>query len=188
MLLNIQKDSEWLIRMVENLLSVTRIENETMRISKTPTILDELIDSSVAKFSQRYPNQNVDVTVPEDIVVISVDSILIEQVILNLLENSLKYKDDPEVQVRIGCTETSSDATISVTDNGPGVPEEALSKLFDVFYRSDPSRSNPQKGSGLGLAITAKILERFGGSVRAENVRPKGLRILLTIPKEEAKS
>lgn len=49
----------------------------------------------------------------------------------------MKYKDDPEVQVRIGCTETSSDATISVTDNGPGVPEEALSKLFDVFYRSD---------------------------------------------------
>ena len=124
--------------------------------------------------------------IPTDCVVCA-DPVQFRNAILNLLENSLKYKDDPEVQVRIGCTETSSDATISVTDNGPGVPEEALSKLFDVFYRSDPSRSNPQKGSGLGLAITAKILERFGGSVRAENVQPKGLRIQLTIPKEEAK-
>ena len=88
------------------------------------------------------------------------------------------------MQVHICCTETASDVTISVADNGPGVPEADLPKLFDVFYRSDPSRSNPQKGSGLGLAITAKILERFGGSIRAEHVQPKGLRILLTIPKE----
>jgi len=88
------------------------------------------------------------------------------------------------VQVRIRCTETDSDATIIVSDNGPGVPEEALPKLFDVFYRSDPARSNPQSGSGLGLAITAKILERFGGSIRAEQETPKGLRILLTIPKK----
>lgn len=89
MLLNIQKDSEWLISMVEKLLSVTWIENEKMKISKTPTILEELIDSSAAKFSQRYPNQKVDVMVPENIVVVSVDSILIEQVILNLLENAV---------------------------------------------------------------------------------------------------
>ena len=62
---------------------------------------------------------------------------------------------------------------------------KALPKLFDVFYRSDSSRNNPNKGSGLGLAITSKILERFGGSIHAENLQPKGLRIVMTIPKEE---
>ena len=102
-------------RMVENLLSVTRIENETMKISKTPTILDELIDSSVAKFSQRYPNQNVDVTVPEDIVVISVDSILIEQVILNLLENAVCHARDG------GAAAFSSGYVASITA-GRGAP------------------------------------------------------------------
>ena len=112
------------------------------------------------------------------------DPVQFRNAITNLLENSLKYKDAPEVQVRIRCTETDSDATIIVSDNGPGVPEEALPKLFDVFYRSDPARSNPQSGSGLGLAITAKILERFGGSIQAEQETPKGLRILLTIPKK----
>ena len=120
--------------------------------------------------------------------IIYADPVQFRNAITNLLENSLKYKDAPEVEVHISCTETESDATISVSDNGPGVSDEALSKLFDVFYRSDPSRNNPQKGSGLGLAITAKILERFGGTIRAEHETPKGLRILLTIPKEETKN
>lgn len=119
MLLNIQKDSEWLIRMVENLLSVTRIENETMRISKTPTILDELIDSSVAKFSQRYPNQNVDVTVPEDIVVISVDSILIEQVILNLLENAVCHAKGMTT-LALNVFTTEDQVVFEVMDDGFG--------------------------------------------------------------------
>ncbi|HCR74083.1 MAG TPA: hypothetical protein DIW26_06835 [Ruminococcus sp.] len=65
---------------------------------------------------------------------------------------------------------------IAIDDNGPGVPDEALPKLFDVFYRSDSSRNNPNKGSGLGPAITAKILERFGGSIYAENLKPTRIR------------
>ncbi|MDR3593223.1 ATP-binding protein, partial [Clostridium sp.] len=64
-----------------------------------------------------------------------------------------------------------------------GVSDEALEKLFDVFYRTDPSRSNPSKGSGLGLSITAKILEQLGGSIKAENVTEGGLAIIMTLPK-----
>ena len=90
--------------------------------------------------------------------IVYADPVQFRNAITNLLENSLKYKDAPEVEVHISCTETESDATISVSDNGPGVSDEALSKLFDVFYRSDPSRNNPQKGSGLGLAITALMI------------------------------
>ena len=76
---------------------------------------------------------------------------------------------------------------IIIEDNGPGVKEEALDKLFDVFYRNDPSRNNPNKGSGLGLAITSKILEHLGGSISAENVKPKGLRIIFKLPKKGEK-
>ena len=176
-------------RMVDKLFLFSKLDLGDNPFYPEPIPVAEALHSLVAANAEEYARQGMTVVlddIPTDCVVCA-DPVQFRNAILNLLENSLKYKDDPEVQVRIGCTETSSDATISVTDNGPGVPEEALSKLFDVFYRSDPSRSNPQKGSGLGLAITAKILERFGGSVRAENVRPKGLRILLTIPKEEAK-
>ena len=67
-------------------------------------------------------------------------------------------------------------------DDGPGVPEAALPKLFDAFYRNDPSRNNPDQGSGLGLAIAAKSLERMSGSIRAENLPGAGLRMTIHIP------
>ena len=85
----IQEDSEWLIRMVENLLSVTRIDGAKVEVVKTPTVLDELIDSVLMKFSKKYPNQKVITQIPEEFVDIPMDSLLIEQVLLNLLENAV---------------------------------------------------------------------------------------------------
>lgn len=113
------------------------------------------------------------------------DSVQLRSAVTNILENSLKYKDEDNVTVMIRCENSSDYVKLMIEDNGPGVAEEVLPKLFDVFYRSDSSRSNPNKGSGLGLAITAKILERFGGSIHAENVQPKGLRLVMEIPKED---
>lgn len=173
-------------RMVDKLFLFSKLDLGDNPFYPEPIPVAEALHSLIAANAEAYAKEGMTVTVdaiPADCVVCA-DPVQFRNAITNLLENSLKYKDAPEVLVHIGCTETASDATISVTDNGPGVSEEALPKLFDVFYRSDPSRSNPQKGSGLGLAITAKILERFGGSIRAENAEPKGLRILLTIPKE----
>lgn len=123
--------------------------------------------------------------IPEELTAFA-DPVQLENAVTNILENSLKYKDSETVNVNISCEELPQSVKLIIDDNGPGVPQEAVSKLFDVFYRSDPSRNNPHKGSGLGLAITAKILERFGGSICAENLEPKGLRIIMTIPKEDA--
>lgn len=74
---------------------------------------------------------------------------------------------------------------LTITDDGPGVSAEALPKLFDVFYRSDPSRHNPNQGSGLGLAIVARAVQRMGGSVRASAAEPHGLVIEIVLPKGE---
>ncbi len=112
------------------------------------------------------------------------DPIQFRNAVTNLIENSLKYKVNETVTVEISCVNTGDYVRITVDDDGPGVPDEAIPKLFDVFYRSDPSRNNPNKGSGLGLAITAKILERFGGKIFAENLQPHGLRVVMEIPKE----
>ena len=122
--------------------------------------------------------------IPEELTVFA-DPIQLENALTNILENSLKYKDGETVNISIGCEEFPDSVELTVDDDGPGVPPEAVSKLFDVFYRSDPSRNNPHKGSGLGLAITAKILEHFGGKIWAENLEPKGLRIVMTLPKED---
>lgn len=87
----IKEDSEWLVRMVENLLSITRLDSGHVKIIKTPTILDELIDSVIVKFKKRYPAQKVALELPEEVVMIPMDAILIEQVIVNLLENAVQH-------------------------------------------------------------------------------------------------
>ena len=113
---------------------------------------------------------------------VKIDRIQLQNAIINILENSVKYKNKEPATIDITIWDDEEDVFVSFSDNGPGVPCEALEHLFDIFYRVDPSRSNLSKGSGLGLAITAKILERLGGSIRAENVINGGLSIVLRFP------
>ena len=89
---DVNEDAQWLIRMVENLLSVTRIDGAKVEVVKTPTVLDELIDSVLMKFSKKHPNQKVITQIPDEFVDIPMDSLLIEQVLLNLLENAVLFR------------------------------------------------------------------------------------------------
>lgn len=138
----------------------------------------------------KYSESNVNINIKQndEIVEIYADPVQFRNAVTNILENSLKYKDKDVVNINIGYENTEKYVRIIIDDDGPGVPEEALEKLFNVFYRSDPSRNNPNKGSGLGLAITAKILEHFGGNIYAENIKPKGLRVVMEFPKEGVES
>lgn len=119
---------------------------------------------------------------PRDLYVYA-DPVQLQGALTNILDNSRKYKQKERGTITVDVRDDGDTVTIRLTDDGPGVPEESLERLFDVFYRSDPSRQNPSKGSGLGLAITAKIMNRMGGSIRAENAPEGGLCILLTLPK-----
>lgn len=109
----------------------------------------------------------------------------LRRVISNILGNSLKYKEQPAGRVRLSCAKSNGKIQLIIEDDGPGVPEEALSRLFHVFYRTDPSRNNPQKGSGLGLAIAEKAVARMEGTIRAENAVPHGLRIEVLLPEHK---
>ena len=125
----IQEDSEWLIRMVENLLSVTRIDGAKVEVVKTPTVLDELIDSVLMKFSKKYPNQKVITQIPEEFVDIPMDSLLIEQVLLNLLENAV-FHAKGMTELTLSVSLVGDKAVFEVADNGCGIPEDALQKDF----------------------------------------------------------
>ncbi len=111
---------------------------------------------------------------------VSADIVQLRNVFINILENSVKYGKNG--MIRVDCKAVDQKVRITLTDNGPGVTDEALPNLFSVFYRGDKARTNPSQGSGLGLAITAKIIERIGGSIRAENAAEGGLRIVITLP------
>ena len=98
------------------------------------------------------------------------------------MENSVKYKNTENGVLIFNCSVFGNAAVITLTDNGPGVPHEALDKLFDVFYRTDPSRNNEKKGSGLGLAIADKTIRRMGGTIHAELPKIGGLSIVICFP------
>ena len=173
----IQEDSEWLIRMVENLLSVTRIDGakvEKVEVVKTPTVLDELIDSVLMKFSKKYPNQKVITQIPEEFVDIPMDSLLIEQVLLNLLENAV-FHAKGMTELTLSVSLVGDKAVFEVADNGCGIPEDALQKIFTGSYEKsaapvDGTRSN----MGIGLSVCAAIVKAHGSEITAENRKGGG--------------
>lgn len=110
------------------------------------------------------------------------DRELLSRITANLLGNSRKYGGRETVHVRISAGRTGNLVEIAFSDDGPGVPPEQLSKLFDVFYRGDAARTAPGEGSGLGLAVVKKAVTEMGGDVHAENEENGGLKILFTLP------
>jgi len=149
---------------------------ETVDIGKT---LIELVDS----FADEYKAMGLDITLIENTQeeYVSIDTVQFKNIIQNILGNSVKYCSRNDARAEISCKKNDNDSvTITITDNGTGVPIAMLTKIFDVFYRGDESRSNSAKGSGLGLAISSKIIQRLNGQIRAENM--DGLAIIITLP------
>ena len=170
----IREDSEWLIRMVENLLSVTRIDGAKVEVVKTPTVLDELIDSVLMKFSKKHPNQKVITQIPDEFVDIPMDSLLIEQVLLNLLENAV-FHAKGMTELMLSVSLVGDKAVFEVADNGCGIPEDALQKIFSGSYEKsaapvDGTRSN----MGIGLSVCVAIVKAHGSDITAENRKGGG--------------
>ena len=137
----------------------------------------------VAGFTDEYNQAGLAVTMTENTEAnVLVDMVQFRNVLQNILGNSVKYGGD---RAEISCQNQGDNVVITIKDNGSGVTDEMLSKMFDVFVRGDASRNNPAEGSGLGLAISKKIIKRLGGTIHAENVADGGLAIIITLPSHE---
>lgn len=185
MLRSIQEDSEWLVRMVENLLSVTRIDSGQIKISKTPTILDELIDSVMTKFLTRYPQQEVGLDVPEEIVVLPADAILIEQVLINLLENAVIHaRGMTKLTLRVFTL--GKQAIFEVADDGCGIGSDRLKQIFSGAYEAQEDASDASKrNAGIGLSVCSTIIKAHGGEISAENRKSGGALFRFTLATED---
>lgn len=150
-----------------------------------PVDIGKFLFEFIKIVSSEYEQKGLRIEFTEETqeVMVRVDKVQFGNVLINLLENSVKYGDKEQGIMHISC-HANSVATVVLSDNGPGVPEDSLEKLFDLFYREDKARSNTSQGSGLGLAISAKIMKLLGGSVRAVNPQEGGLSITLTLPIE----
>lgn len=185
LLVGIKEDSEWLVRMVENLLSITRINTGQVKIIKTPIVLDELIDSVAIKFKKRYPNQHLELIIPDNVIIVPMDAILIEQVLLNLLENSIKHaKNMAKLILKIYVHDNK--VFFNVTDDGCGIPEDRLKDIFTGYYRKDEKIADGAKrNAGIGLSVCATIVNAHGGEIKALNNKEKGVTFTFSLDMEE---
>ena len=169
----VQEDAQWLIRMVENLLSVTRIDDGNVQIKKTPIVLEELIDSVVLKFHKHFPDQKVRIQIPEEFVMIPMDNMLLQQVLFNLLENAVYHAAGmSELILAVECRENK--AIISVRDNGCGISAERMKNLFSGYInRSNQPMDGTRHNMGIGLSVCSAIVKAHGGEITARN-RPGG--------------
>lgn len=163
MVQGIRDDAEWLRNMVENLLSVTRIDDGKLNLVKTPIVLEELIDSVLIKFEKRYPKQNLKLQIPDDFICIDMDPVLIQQVIMNLLENAVKHaKGMTELQLVI--TEQEKEVLFEVIDNGIGFTSKDI---------------------GIGLSVCETIVKAHGGKLQRANRADGGAIVSFALMKGE---
>ena len=170
-------------RLVSQLFLYSKLELEGFPVACGPLRLDRFLSDLTAELSADYQAQGLELVAdPLPAVTVSADPSQLRRVITNVLDNCAKYKVKDVGRVSISL---DTGGLLTLSDDGPGVSEEALPKLFDVFYRSDPARKNPAGGSGLGLAIAARAVQRMGGTIRASHAPAGGLAIEITLPLEE---
>lgn len=167
------EDAQWLIRMVENLLSVTRIDGGKVQISKTPAVLEELIDNVLVKFRKHCPGQAVEVDIPDEFITIPMDVMLIQQVLVNILENAVDHAEGM-TRILLQVKRLGSKVEFTVSDDGCGISPERLRNLFSGYLEQD---GNPADGSrhnmGIGLSVCSAIIKAHGSEIFARN-NPEG--------------
>lgn len=166
------EDVQWLIRLVENLLSMTRLEAGKPDIRTRQEAVEEVVAEAVAQVKKRAAHHRISVKMPKELIMAPMDGNLIEQVLINLMDNGIKYTPEgSEIQVRV---ETAGKKVwFEVADNGNGIAEADMGHLFDLFYTGGNTSPEARKGSGLGLAICQSIIHAHQGEIFAGN-RPEG--------------
>ena len=181
----IKEDSEWLVRMVENLLSITRLDSGQVKIIKTPTVLEELIDSVILKFKKRYPTQSVEIEIPDDVIIIPMDAILIEQVIVNILDNAVEHAEGM-TQLKLRVFTLGHQAIFEIKDNGCGINPKHFDTLFTGYNAHSLELADSQKkNAGIGLSVCATIIKAHGGDIKAENAKTGGAVFRFALDTEE---
>lgn len=170
----IREDAQWLIGMVENLLSVTRIDNEQIAIVKSPIVLEELIDHVLVRFHKRYPKQKVHLELPEEFISIPMDVVLISQVLGNLLENAVRHATGM-TSLKLRVFIKGNQAVFEVTDDGCGIPKEKMQNILRGYYESKEVPADQKKRNmGIGLSVCATIIKAHAGKIEVEKRKPKG--------------
>ncbi|MEG0157185.1 MAG: ATP-binding protein, partial [Anaerovoracaceae bacterium] len=181
---DIYDDSLWLINLVENLLSVTKIEDGSMSIKMTTELMEEIITEALAHLHRKEVEQKIVVEQPEDFVLAKMDGKLIMQVIINIVGNAIKYTPKDAV-ITIKTIKEEGQAVVEISDTGEGIADQDKEKIFDMFYTANNSMGDSRRSLGLGLALCKSIVNAHGGEIAVLDNHPKGTVFRFTLPAEE---
>lgn len=179
---NIRKESVELNRYIQTILQISRVESRQVSLHREAVDLNQTIEEVVEQLRPIAQRKNIALeTQLEPLFTVEADPLLIHEVIMNLIENAIKYSLE-NAQVRISSTETSTGVRLAVADNGPGIAQEDLEKIFDKFYRGQNQKS--VQGTGLGLFLVKYFVERHGGHVFIESTLKQGTTVGFELPFE----
>ncbi len=181
---DIYDDSMWLINLVENLLSITRIEDKQARLKFSSEVIDEIINEALNHIYKRNTNHHINFCSSDEIILVNVDVRLIVQVIINIVDNAIKYTPDGS-EIIISTKRKDNMLYVSIADNGTGIPDEEKEKVFDMFYAGATKIADSRRSIGLGLALCKSIISAHGGEITLTDNKPHGTVFTFSLPIKE---
>lgn len=179
---HIYDDSSWLLNMVENLLSVTRIHNDATSVKKSLEAVEEVVEEAVSRLKKRIPDANILVSVPQEFLMIPMDAILIEQVLINLLENALVHANS-KLPIELKITANKTAVIFYVIDYGVGIQKNKINEIFDGIPQNEAHTADSHKGMGIGLSICKTIILAHKGNIWADN-HNTGAEFVFELPRQ----
>ena len=181
---DIYDDSMWLINVVENLLSVTRIEDGRMALRTSAELVEEIVSEALSHVGRGRADHTITYEGKEEWLMARADARLIVQVVVNIVDNAIKYTP-PGSHIAITAEREGDMVAVSIADDGPGVPPEVGERVFDMFYSGANRVADSRRSLGLGLALCRSIITAHGGTITLSENQPHGARFRFTLPAEE---
>ena len=181
---DIYDDAEWLIDLVENLLSVSRIENGQIELHLSSEVTIDVIEEALGHVDRKAAEHNIIIQDTDDILLVDMDARLIMQVLINLINNAIK-NTPPGSEIRIESRQVGNEAVVTVRDNGPGIPDDVKPHVFEMFYTGRSKVPDGRRGLGLGLALCKSIVESHHGTITLTDNQPSGCCFTVSLPMKE---
>ena len=181
---DIYDDSVWLIGLVENLLSISRIENGHMQLTLSLEVMSDVVEEAMKHIDRNQDKHHISVQDDGEMILVNMDARLIMQVLINLINNAVK-NTPPGSDICIRSSKSGDEAVICVLDNGPGIPDEAKPHVFEMFYTGQGKVADGRRGVGLGLALCKSIVEAHHGTIALTDNHPTGCCFTVTLPLSE---
>lgn len=181
---SIYDDSMWLVNLTENLLSITRIENGMMHLQITAELIEDVFHEAISHVDRKVSEHQVTTELTDDLLMAKIDARLIVQVIVNIVNNAIKYTPKGS-QIHLSARKEREMVCIQIADDGPGISDDAKEHLFDMFYTADIGKADSRRGLGLGLSLCKSIVEAHGGTITIADNHPHGAIFSFTVPLEE---